>query len=53
MSDEQSAFELEPVELYRISNDYKVDTYEIPYRIALNTFLNNILILDTEHEEDI
>ncbi|TNV87908.1 hypothetical protein FGO68_gene2105 [Halteria grandinella] len=49
-SDIQSAFEIQSIKLFRITEDYKVDSYDIPFRIALNTYLNNILLLDTQNQ---
>ncbi|TNV87875.1 hypothetical protein FGO68_gene16168 [Halteria grandinella] len=52
-SDLQSEFELRAVMLYRITDGSLVDTYENQYKIAFNTFLNKIPILESVSQESL
>lgn len=44
----QGELEMLPIKLFRLSDSRHqvVNEYEVPYRIAINTFLNNILSLN-------
>lgn len=52
-SDVQAAYELKSIDLYRITDNSRVDKYENQYKIAYNTFLNKIPYLIGPSKEEL
>lgn len=51
-SGSQLDFENDQIDLYRVSDKGSIDIFKLNFRIALSTFLNNILLLDIENKQN-
>lgn len=49
----QQKFEYNPITLYRINNYNQIEAYYLPYRVAFFNFLNEILNVNEEVEDDL
>ncbi|TNV87907.1 hypothetical protein FGO68_gene9941 [Halteria grandinella] len=50
---DQSDFEYESIDLFRLDLSNNISTYGLPFRVALNQYLNNILMLNGTGQSDL